>query len=298
MRGRRHELRAWWERRVAPTPPARAAGRFFEHQMTDRAATLTYYAMLSLFPGLLIVMTLLGLVGGERLVEEIVAVAESRGAGASTAQVVETVARRALSTSGAALSVTLVLSLVVAVNAASGVLGAAGRAVNAANGIEDERGVVRRRLLTYAVTGLLVLLLILALVLLVAGGGLMHDVFDIVGLGPTAADLYDIVRWPAALVLAVVAVAAVLRFTPHPAARRRRFLTAGAIVTVALWIVASAGFSFYVANFARYNLVYGAFSTAVVLLIWLYLLAAAFLYGAELDAELRRRRAARAAAAG
>jgi membrane protein len=283
-------LKAVFERRVAPAPAFRAAQRFLAHQMTDRAATLSYYGMLSLFPGLLVAISLIGLIGGEDLVRSVVDFAEEREVSGGSLEVVETVARRATDISGGSFSLALILSLVLALNAASGIFNAAGRAVDAAFEVEDDRSFVSKRLTVYGVTGFVLFLLLLTLLLLLVGGSLARNLVDLIGIGDGALGAWNLARWPAALLLALVAVAVVMRFAPTEAARRRRLVTTGALVTVGGWVLATLGFSFYVTNFASYGALYGAFSAAIVLLLWLYLLAIAFLYGAELDAVLAARR--------
>lgn len=284
-------VRTWLDRRIAPTTAWGAASRFFEHQMTDRAATLSYYAMLSLFPALLVTLAVIGLTAGEGTVQAIVSFAQGRGVAGGNLDVIETVARRVSQLSGGAVSLTLLISLLIGLNAASGIFNAAGRAVDAAFEVQNERGFVHQRLTVYAVTGIVLLLLLVVFLMVVIGGDIARGLFDLVGLGSEVAGVWDLARWPAALALAVLAVAVVMRFAPSPAARRRHVVTRGTFVTVGGWILASAGFSIYVANFSHYGALYGAFSTAIVLLLWLYLLAIAFLFGAELDAEVARRRA-------
>lgn len=259
--------------------------------MTDRAATLSYYAMLSLFPALLVTITIIGLTAGEDTVRSIVSFAQERGVAGGDLDVIETVSRRVSQISSGTVSLTLLVALVVGLNAASGIFNAAGRAVDAAFEVRNERGFVNQRLVVHAVTGVVLLLLLVVFVMVVVGGGIAEGLFDLIGLGDAAASIWNVTRWPAALALAIVAVAVVMRFAPSPAARRRHIVTRGTFVTVGGWILASFGFSVYVTNFSHYGALYGAFSAAIVLLLWLYLLAIAFLYGAELDAEVTRRRA-------
>lgn len=283
-------VRAWFDERVAPTTAWGAVARFLEHQMTDRAATLSYYAMLSLFPALLVTLAVIGLTAGEGTVEAIVSFASEQGVAGGDLDVVETVARRVSELSGGAVSLTLLVSLVIGLNAASGIFNAAGRAVDAAFEVRDERGFVHQRLTVYAVTGVVLLLLLVVFLMVVIGGDIARGLFDLVGLGSEVATVWNLARWPAALALAIVAVAVVMRFAPSPEARRSHVVSRGTFATVGGWILASVGFSVYVANFSHYGALYGAFSTAIVLLLWLYLLAIAFLFGAELDAEVAHRR--------
>lgn len=261
--------------------------------MGDHAAALSYYGALALFPALLVGLTILGLVGEDGLVSELVSFSRDHGASAATATVVESVARGATETSSQALGIALVVSLLFAVNAASGVWGAAGRAINVAHGVPEQRGFVRRRLIVLALTLVAIAFFLLAVAAVFLGDDWAHSLFSTIGLGSQAADIWSIIRWPVALMFALAALAVVVRFAPDPDARRSQVLTTGSVLTVVLWVLATLGFSYYVGNFGRYGAIYGTFSTLVVLLLWLYLISLAFLYGAELDAELARRSAAR-----
>ena len=266
----------------------RAGKSFLAHQLTDRAATLTYYAMMSLFPGLLVGVTLLGLFGQQGLVTDATNYLTDHGLDDDTAKVVTRVLRNMVNASGGALGVTLVISLLLALNGASGAFGAAGRALNLVYGVEESRGMVRRKLTDLATALVVIVLFAVVLASIFLGGQIADDLFGKIGLGSTAASVWSYARWPVALVAATAAYALVYGVAPNVQPRRIRWITPGAAVGVALWIVLSLGFSIYVRNFSSYGAVYGAFAAAIVLLLWLYLSANAFLFGAELDAELDR----------
>jgi membrane protein len=286
-------VRSWWRRRVAPTVAWGAATRFQNDNMGDHAAALSYYGALAIFPALLVALTILGLVGEDGLVNDLVSLARRQGADTATAKVIESVARNATATSSQALGIALLVSLFFAVNAASGLWGAAGRAMNVAHGVPEKRGFLRRRLIVLALTLVAIGLFLLSITAVFLGDDWARDALGHIGLEGLAVDIWNIVRWPVALLFALAALAVVMRYAPDPEARRSSALTTGAIVTVVLWVLATLGFSYYVGNFGRYGALYGTFATLVVLLLWLYLMALAFLYGAELDAELARRGAAR-----
>jgi membrane protein len=286
-------VRSWWRRRVAPTAGWRAATRFQADNMGDHAAALSYYGALSIFPALLVGLTILGIVGEDGLVKELVSFARRQGADQATAKVVESVAHSATATSSQALGVALLVSLFFTVNAASGVWGAAGRAMNVAHGVSENRGFLRRRVIVLALTLVAIAFFLLSVAAVFLGDDWARSVFGHVGLEGAAVDVWDIVRWPVALLFALAALAVVMRYAPDPEARRSRVLTTGAVVTVVLWVAATLAFSYYVGNFGRYGAIYGTFATLVVLLLWLYLMAMAFLYGAELDGELARRHVTR-----
>jgi len=266
----------------------RAVKSFLAHQMTDRAATLTYYAMMSLFPGLLVGVTLLGLIGQQGLVQDATSYLLDHGVDADTANVVRKVLQNMVSASGGALGVTLVVSIALALNGASGAFGASGRALNVVYGVEENRGMVRRKLTDLGAALAVIVLLAVVLAAVFLGGQIADDLFGKIGLGSTAATIWSYARWPVALVAATAAYGIVYGLAPDIEPRRIRWITPGAIVGVVLWIVLSLGFSIYIRNFSSYGAAYGAFGAAIVLLLWLYLSANAFLFGAELNAELER----------
>jgi membrane protein len=266
----------------------RAGKSFLAHQMTDRAATLTYYAMMSLFPALLVGVTLLGLFGQQGLVTDATDYLLDHGLDGDTAKVVSKVLDNMVNASGGALGATLVVSVLLALNGASGAFGAAGRALNLAYGVEESRGMLRRKLTDLATTLVVIVLFAVVLASIFLGGQIADDLFGKIGLGSTAATVWSYARWPVALVAATVAYGLVYGVAPNVEPRRIRWITPGAVVGVVLWIVLSLGFSIYVRNFSSYGAVYGAFAAAIVLLLWLYLSANAFLFGAELNAELER----------
>ena len=266
----------------------RAGKSFLAHQMTDRAATLTYYAMMSLFPALLIGVTLLGLVGQQALVTDATNYLLDHGVDQDTANVVRRVLQNMVSTSGGALGATLIVSIALALNGASGAFGASGRSLNVIYGAAESRGMVHRKLTDLGATLAVIVLFAVVLAAIFLGGQIADDLFGKIGLGSTAASIWSYARWPVALVAATAAYGIVYGLAPDIEPRKIRWITPGAIVGVVLWIALSLGFSIYVRNFSSYGAAYGAFGAAIVLLLWLFLSANAFLFGAELNAELER----------
>jgi membrane protein len=267
----------------------RAARSYLAHQMTDRAATLTYFGMMSLFPALLAGVTLLGLFGQQGLVEDATNYLLEHGANPATAQVVRDALQKMISASGGALGATLLVSLALALNGASGAFGAAGRALNVVYGVDkDQRGIVRRKLNDVVIAATVILLFAVVLVAVFLGGQIADDLFGKIGLGATVATIWSYARWIVALVAAMLAYALVYGRAPDIEPREVRWISAGVIIGVVLWLVLSIGFAVYVRNFSSYGAAYGAFGAAIVLLLWLYLSANAFLFGAELNAELER----------
>jgi len=262
--------------------------RYRDHQMTDRAAALTYFAMMSLFPALLVGVTLLGIFGQQGLVESASNYLLDHGADETTAEVVRKALQNMINASNGALGATLLVSSLLALNGASGAFGAAGRALDVVYEASDERGFVRRKLIDVAATLAVILLFAIVVVAIFLGGQVADDLFGKIGLGSTAASVWSYARWPAALVAAVLGFGVVYRVAPDIRPPPVRWLTPGAIVGIGLWLLLSFGFSIYVRNFSSYGAAYGAFGAAIVLLLWLYLSANAFLFGAEINAELQR----------
>jgi membrane protein len=262
--------------------------RYRDHQMTDRAAALTYFAMMSLFPAALVGVTLLGLFGQQGLVEDASNYLLEHGADAATAKVVRNTLETMINASSGALGATLFVSTLLALNGASGAFGAAGRALDLVYEVSEGRGFVRRKATDIATTLVVIVLFAIVVVAIFLGGQVAHDLFGKIGLGSTAASVWSYVRWPVALVAAVLAYGIVYRMAPDIRPPRERWLTIGASVGVVLWLALSFGFSIYIRNFSSYGAAYGAFGAAIALLLWLYLSANAFLFGAEVNAELQR----------
>ena len=266
----------------------RAVGAYRTHQMIDHAAALTYFTMLSLFPGLLIGVSLLGLLGEASLATDAANYVADNGADEATATVIKNSLAKLFASSGSGAGVALGVSLLLALNGSSGAFGAAGRALNVVHAVEEDRSFVRRKLSDIAATLVVILLFAVVLVALFLGGGIADDLFGTVGLGSTAAAVWSIARWPVALLAALVGFAIVYAFAPDVRPRRLRWISPGATVAVAIWIVASIAFALYVKGFSSYGAAYGAFGAAIILLLWLFITANAFLFGAELNATIER----------
>ena len=267
--------------------------RYRAQQMTDRAAALTYFAMMSLFPSLLVGVSLLGLFGQQGLVQDASNYLLEHGADETTADVVRKTLQNMINASSGALGATLLVSIALALNGASGAFGAAGRALDVAFGVTEGRGFVRRKLTDLAAALAVIVLFAVVIVAIFLGGQIADDIFGKIGLGETAATVWSYARWPVALIAATVAYGLVYRLAPDVRPPTVRWISVGAIVGIALWLLLSFGFSIYLRNFATYGAAYGAFGAAIVLLLWLYLSANAFLFGAAVNAERERVQAAR-----
>jgi membrane protein len=267
----------------------RAFTRFRKDLVTDYAAALTYYSLLSLFPALLLAAALLGVFGQQGLITHAASYLKDAGAPPSTVDAVISALRSAQAHRGTAV-VALVIGLVSSLWGASGAFGAAGRALNRIFRVQEGRGFVRHKLNDLLWTLIVAALVLITLVLVFLGGGLAADVLGKIGLGSGAATAWRIVRWPAALVVTMTIYAIVYYAAPNVDVRKFRWITPGAVVGVVLWILASAVFFLYVSNFSSYSATYGAFAGAVILLVWLWLTNIALLFGAELNAVVDLRR--------
>lgn len=260
----------------------RSVVSFYDDQATHHAAALTYYALMSLFPTLLLAVSLLGLLGEFPATYEAI-VGHLRGVvPATTLAPLDTAVRAALRSKGTATA-GLVIAVVTALYGATGYLEAARRALNVIFGARHGRSFVRRKLIDVSSTFVLMALVLTTLVLMFAGGGIAREV-----LGSEAGFVWRIARWPGAFASALLAFSFIYFVTPDVRQRGFRWITPGALVGVALWLAASAGFSSYLANFKSFNVTYGTFAAAIILLVWLWLTNVALLFGAEVNAEIER----------
>jgi membrane protein len=277
----------------APTPPLlgsmkRAFGMFRAHGMTDWGASMTYYLVMSLFPALLVGISLLGLFGQQSLVTDSVEYLRDAGAPAEAVDAVEASLSGLVESSGAKVGLGLVLGIALGINGASGAFGAAGRALNKVFGVDEERGFVRKKASDLGWTSLVILLGIVALVCVFLGGSVAKDIFGTIGLGDTAATVWTYARWLVALAAMMVLFAVIYAFAPDLEHRRFQWISPGAALGVVIWLLASGLFFLYVSNFGNYGATYGAFAGAILLLLWLYITSLAFLLGGELNGEIER----------
>lgn len=267
--------RAW---RVAK----RSVVSFYDDQGTHHAAALTYYALMSLFPLLLLAVSLLGLLGEFPGTYNSIIHYLRRVVPATTLAPLDAALRAALKSKGTALAA-LVLGVLVALYGATGYLEAARRALNVVFDSHHGRSFVRRKLTDLASTVVLLALVLATVVLMFAGVGVVHDLF-----GPGAATVWRIGRWPAALITALLVFSFLYFVTPDVDHRAFGWITPGAAVGVTLWLLASAAFSVFIGHFSSFNVTYGSFAAAIILLVWLWLTNVALLLGAEVNAEIER----------
>jgi membrane protein len=263
---------------------------FKQDNLTDWAASLTYYAVLALFPALLALVALVGIFGQyPQTTNALMDIARQVSGNNSALTGLQDTINGVVQNKGGAGAL-LGLGLAGAVWSASGYIGAFMRASNAIYEVEEGRPFWKLRPLQVAVTVVMVLLVALVLIALVVSGPLADALGSKLGLGSAGVTVYQIAKWPimAAVVLAMLAV---LYYTaPNARLPRIHWLSPGAIAALVIWIVASAAFGFYVANFGSYNKTYGTLGGAISLLVWLWISNLAVLFGQELNAEVERGR--------
>ena len=261
---------------------------FSQDQCTDLAAALTYYAVLALFPAAIALLSLVGLVGqGQQTVDTLLQILDDLGA-SSAADTLEPTLTELSTTPGA--GVALVIGLATALWSASGYVGAFGRGMNRIYEVEEGRPIWKLRPVMLLVTVITVVLTAVVALGLVVTGPAAQAVGDAIGVGSTIVTLWNIAKWPVLLVIVVLIVALLYYATPNVRQPKFRWISAGALVAIVVWLVASAAFGFYVANFSSYDKTYGSLAGVIAFLLWLWITNLALLFGAELDAELERGR--------
>ena len=270
----------------------RSVGEFFRDRGPDMAGSLTFYGVLSLFPAILVVISLLGVFGqGSRTVDAIMDMLGD----VAPPEVLDPVRGpiEALVTTPAA-GAALLISAGIALVTASRYVRALGRAINAIFGIEEGRPLWRVLPVGLLLTALLILLVAGGGLALVFTGPIAETVGGWIGLGDTALAVWGVAKWPGAVISAVLALAILYRFAPNVAGRRFHWVSLGATAALVVIGVATAGFGFFVSNFGNFNEVYGSLAGVIVFLLWMWLVNMGVLYGARLDAEVMRVRQLRA----
>jgi membrane protein len=267
----------------------RTAREFQDDNLTDWAAALTYYSVLALFPALLVLVALLGLVGQyPQTTNSLLDIIGKLGPSSAVDTFRQPIEGVVQSKGGA--GALLGVGLLGALWSASGYIGAFFRASNIVWDIEEGRPVWKLLPLRVVVTLVGVLAVAVVLIGLVLTGPLAQAVGDVIGLGSTAVTVWNIAKWPVLLGIVITIISVLYYIAPNVKHPKFSWVTPGGIVAVLVWIVASVGFAFYAANFASYNKTYGSLGAMIVFLVWLWITNLAILFGAELNAELERSR--------
>jgi membrane protein len=260
---------------------------FQEDNLTDWAAALTYYGILSIFPALLAVVSILGVIGSsatQPLINNLHDVAPG------PAQQIFTDAVRNLQKSQGAAGILVVVAVAMALWSASGYVAAFMRASNAIYEVGEGRPIWKTAPTRVLTTLVLLVMLAAVAVAVTFTGGLATQAGKVLGLGHTAVTAWDIAKWPLILFVVMTMFAILYWAAPNVKHPRFRWITPGGVAGVVLWLIASAAFAFYVANFGSYNKTYGALGGVIIFLVWLWISNIAILLGAELNAEVERGR--------
>jgi len=264
------------------TVTRRAAVGFYRDQGTHHAAALTYYALMSVFPLMLLAVSLLGLLGEYPATYNAIITELRTVVPATTLAPLDDALRAAFRSTGTAVAA-LIVGVLTAFFGATGFMEASRRALNVVFDSHTGRSFLRRKLTDIVSIVLLLGLVVVTLIFMFAGEGVARDV-----VGADGAQLWRIVRWPAAVACALLVFSFIYFVTPDVDHRSFRWVTLGAAVGVTVWVLASAGFSYYLQRFSGINVTYGSFAAPIILLFWLWLTNVAMLFGAEINAEVAR----------
>ena len=260
---------------------------FKKDNLSDWAAALTYYAVLSIFPMLAALVGLLGFIGPsatQPLLDNLSSIAPG------PAKQIFTSAITNIQQNQAGAGIAAIIALVLALWSASGYVAAFMRASNAIYEVPEGRPIWKTAPIRFGVTVVLVLLLVVSGVMVVFTGGLAQKTGNLLGLGSTFVTVWDIAKWPVLVLIVSFMFALLYWAAPNVRHPRFRWVSPGAVAAVVVWIIASAAFAFYVANFSSYNKTYGSLGGVIAFLVWLWISNVVILLGAELNAELERGR--------
>jgi membrane protein len=266
----------------------RTVAEFREDNLTDWAAALTYYSVLAIFPALIVLVSILGLVGEsatQPLIDNLGTVAPG------PAKEILTSALENLQGDQGAAGVLFVIGLLGALWSASGYVAAFMRASNAIYDIEEGRPIWKTLPVRVSLTLVLLTLLAISTIAVVLTGGLAEKVGDLIGLGSTTVDVWNFAKWPVLLVVVSFMFALLYWAAPNVKHPGFRWISPGGVLAVIGWLIASGAFALFVSNFGSYNKTYGALGGVVVFLVWLWISNIVILLGAEFNAELERQRA-------
>ena len=265
----------------------RTIKEFKEDNVTDWAAALTYYGVLAIFPAIIALVSVLGLIGNsatQPLLDNLGKVAPGPAKDIFTSAIMN------LQKSQGTAGVAFVIGLALALWSASGYVAAFMRASNAIYDIGEGRPVWKTLPVRVGVTLVLLVLLAVTAAGIVLTGGLAKEVGNLVGVGEDAVSAWDIAKWPVLLLIVSVMFSILYYAAPNVRHPKFRFVTPGGLLAVLVWVIASAAFALYVANFGSYNKTYGALAGVIVFLMWLWISNIAILLGAEVNAERERGR--------
>lgn len=261
---------------------------FSSDQCTDIAASLTYYFVLALFPALIAVFSLLGVIGqGQSAADAILGIVDEAAPGGASDVIRGPIEQFA---SSPAAGFALVSGLLVAIWSASGYVGAFSRGMNRIYEIEEGRPFWKLKPQQLLVTLIAIMLIAIAGVILVVSGPVTEAIGGVLGLGETVTTIWSIAKWPVLAFVIVLVVAVLYYATPNAKQPKFRWMSMGAFLAIVVLAIATVGFGFYIANFSNYDETYGSLAGVIIFLLWIWIANNALLFGAEFDAELERGR--------
>ncbi|NYE44429.1 YihY/virulence factor BrkB family protein [Streptomyces fulvorobeus] len=261
---------------------------FKDDELTDRAAALTYYGVLALFPALLVLVSLLG-IAGESATQQILDNLKKLTPG-SARDVISDAVQQLQGNAGIG-SFLAIVGLAVAIWSASGYVAAFIRTSNAVYDMPEGRPVWKVLPLRVALTVTLMILAVVSALIVVFTGGLARQMGTALGIGDGALTVWSIAKWPVLVLIVTIMIALLYWAAPNAKGRGFKWITPGSLLALVVWVIASAGFAFYVANFGSYNKTYGTLAGVIIFLVWLWITNLAILLGLEFDAEMARQRA-------
>jgi len=276
------------ERRTGLWPTLkRTVAEFQEDNLTDWAATLTYYGLLALFPALIVLVSIVGLVGDPESTTNTLTDIVTKLGPDSAASTFEGPIKQ-VTESRATAGFALIASTLVALWSASGYLGAFIRASNVIYETREGRPFWKLRPLQLLLTLVVVLLLAVMALGVVLTGPIVSDVAEPIGVSDTAVSIWNYAKWLLIAVLFVLMIGLIYYGSPNVKQRGVKWISPGGLVALVVWLIASAGFGIYVSQFGSYNKVYGSLAGVVIILIWMWITNLAILFGHELNAERER----------
>lgn len=272
--------RAWWH-------AIRDAAKAFQSKnLTHHAAALTYFSVLSIFPGLIVLVSLLGVLGSPDSIDGLLRIIADLGS-ESAVETLQPPIENIVANSSEA-GVALIIGIAAGLWSASGYIGGFIVVANEIWDVDEDRSFFQRRPLQILITLVMTIAVAAILMALVLTGPLVTAIGDEIGVGDTALTIFSIVKWPLIIGAVVLIIGFLYRTAPDAHHEGFRWILPGAIVATVLWLLGSIAFSFYVANFGSYSGTYGSLAGGIVLLLWLYLTNVAVVFGAQFAAELER----------
>ena len=265
----------------------RTLREFKNDNVTDWAAALTYYGVLAIFPAIIALISILGLIGHsatQPLIDNLSKLAPSEG------RQIFTNAIKGLQHSRGSAGILFIVGIAAAIWSASGYIAAFMRASNAIYDIDEGRPIWMTLPVRILLTVVMLALLAISAIAVVMTGSLATHVGKLLGIGSTAVTIWDIAKWPVLLLVVSFMFSILYWAAPNVRHPGFRWLSPGGIFAVAIWVIASGAFALYVANFSSYNKTYGALAGVIIFLVWLWISNIAILLGAEWNAEIERGR--------